>query len=298
MDTLQLVSGKQVQVFTLKKGFNDTILYDETKVIERFGFKPALLPDYKGLRGDTSDNIIGIAGIGEKTGMTLVQTFGTIEKMYKVLSKDETPFKEVGITPRIIELLKNGEDEALFSKTLATIRRDVPISFALPLHTFKEGIDLQKIETLFRELEFRTLINRVKSSFTDTASEVVETKEDTNGEVYNPDTVKQLSIALWLLNSELTNPTIDDILQELEDARQKALSAETPQCSAAVTATMSKAKLLGLDKQVIEHKGTLTPVFNFQPVKPVQDLTEDELSAELAKYGIDLRANIKQAMKE
>lgn len=212
MDTLQLVSGKQVQVFTLKKGFNDTILYDETKVIERFGFKPALLPDYKGLRGDTSDNIIGIAGIGEKTGMTLVQTFGTIEKMYKVLSKDETPFKEVGITPRIIELLKNGEDEALFSKTLATIRRDVPISFALPLHTFKEGIDLQKIETLFRELEFRTLINRVKSSFTDTASEVVETEENTNGEVYNPDTVKQLSIALWLLNSELTNPTIDDIL--------------------------------------------------------------------------------------
>ena len=92
--------------------------------------------------------------------------------------------------------------------------------------------------------------------------------------------------------------TIDDILQELEDARQKALSAETPQCSAAVTATMSKAKLLGLDKQVIEHKGTLTPVFNFQPVKPVQDLTEDELSAELAKYGIDSKANIKQAMKE
>ena len=93
--------------------------------------------------------------------------------------------------------------------------------------------------------------------------------------------------------------TIDDILQELEDARQKALSAETPQCSAAVTATMSKAKLLGLDKQVIEHKGILTPpVFNFVGVKPVRDLTEDELNIELAKYGIDLRANIKQAMKE
>lgn len=212
MDTLQLVSGKQVQVFTLKKGFNDTILYDETKVIERFGFKPALLPDYKGLRGDTSDNIIGIAGIGEKTGMTLIQTFGTIEKMYKVLSKDETPFKQAGITQRIIELLKNGEDEALFSKTLATIRRDVPISFVLPEHTFKESIDLQKIETLFRELEFRTLINRVKSNFTDAVPDVPEVKEKTSDEVYNPDTVKKLSIALWLLNSELTNPTIDDIL--------------------------------------------------------------------------------------
>jgi DNA polymerase-1 len=212
MDTLQLVSGKQVQVFTLKKGFNDTIMYDESKVIERFGFKPELLPDYKGLRGDTSDNIIGIAGIGEKTGMILVQTFGTIEKMYKVLAKDEAPFKEAGITPRIIELLKNGEDEALFSKTLATIRRDVPISFKLPEHMFREGIDLEKIEVLFRELEFRTLINRVKSNFTDATDAVADVQETKEFVEYDAEKVKQLSIALWLLNSELTNPTIDDIL--------------------------------------------------------------------------------------
>lgn len=83
--------------------------------------------------------------------------------------------------------------------------------------------------------------------------------------------------------------TIDDILQELEQSRLLAL--KNIQCSAAVTATMSKAKLLGLDKQVIEHKEALTPpVFNFVGVKPVRDLTEDELSAELAKYGIDVKA--------
>jgi len=83
--------------------------------------------------------------------------------------------------------------------------------------------------------------------------------------------------------------TIDDLLQELEQSRLLAL--ENIQCSAAVTATMSKAKLLGLDKQVIEHKEALTPpVFNFVGVKPVRDLTEDELSAELAKYGIDVKA--------
>jgi phage terminase small subunit len=93
------------------------------------------------------------------------------------------------------------------------------------------------------------------------------------------------------------NLTIDDILQELEQSRLLAL--ENIQCSAAISATMGKAKLLGLDKQVIEHKGILTPpVFNFVGVKPVRDLTEDELNTELAKYGIDLRANIKQAMKE
>ncbi|MDO8482989.1 MAG: 5'-3' exonuclease H3TH domain-containing protein, partial [bacterium] len=85
MDTLQLVNDKKVQVYTLKKGIQDTILYDEEAVVKRFGFPPKLLPDYKGLRGDPSDNIIGIKGIGEKTGGTLIQTFGTIEEMYKTL---------------------------------------------------------------------------------------------------------------------------------------------------------------------------------------------------------------------
>ena len=114
----------------------------------------------------------------------------------------------------------------------------------------------------------------------------------------HPEVIKLLA-DLQAIHRQRHKLTIDDILQELEDARQKALSAETPQCSAAISATMGKAKLLGLDKQVIEHKGILTPpVFNFVGVKPVRDLTEDELNTELAKYGIDLRANIKQAMKE
>jgi len=85
MDTMQLIDGKKVQVYTLKKGINDTILYDEDKVFERFGFKPKLLPDYKGLRGDPSDNIIGIKGIGEKTATDLIVNFGTIEEIYKQL---------------------------------------------------------------------------------------------------------------------------------------------------------------------------------------------------------------------
>jgi DNA polymerase-1 len=75
MDTMQLVDDKRVMVYTLKKGINDTILYDEEKVLERFGFGPKKLIDYKGLRGDPSDNIIGIAGIGEKTATILITEF-------------------------------------------------------------------------------------------------------------------------------------------------------------------------------------------------------------------------------
>src|SRR3989344_2225425 len=65
MDTLQLVDDDRVLVYTLKKGLNHTILYNEKAVVARFGFKPKLLPDYKGLRGDPSDNIVGISGVGE-----------------------------------------------------------------------------------------------------------------------------------------------------------------------------------------------------------------------------------------
>src|SRR3989344_2077389 len=76
MDTFQLINGKKVQVYTLKKGITDVVIYDEKKVLERFGFGPKLLPDYKGLRGDPSDNIIGVKGIGEKTATTLIKNFG------------------------------------------------------------------------------------------------------------------------------------------------------------------------------------------------------------------------------
>src|SRR3990167_6700450 len=139
MDTMQLVNNKKVQVYTLKKGLNDTILYDEEKVVERFGFKPTLLPDYKGLRGDPSDNIIGIKGIGEKTAQTLVSTFGSIEKIYKKIKKDPEAFRKAGLTPRIIKLLEDGEEEALFSKTLATVRHDAPIEFSLPKKVWRES---------------------------------------------------------------------------------------------------------------------------------------------------------------
>ena len=89
MDTLQLVDDDRVQVYTLKKGINDTILYNEKKVVERFGFLPKLLSDYKGLRGDPSDNIVGIKGIGEKTATELIKNIGTIEEMYLVLKKNK-----------------------------------------------------------------------------------------------------------------------------------------------------------------------------------------------------------------
>ena len=82
MDMLQLVS-EQTKVYELRKGMSDIVIFDEAKVKERYGFGPEYIVDYKALRGDLSDNIPGIKGIGEKTATELIQKFGSIEELYK-----------------------------------------------------------------------------------------------------------------------------------------------------------------------------------------------------------------------
>ncbi len=234
MDTLQLVEDDRVLVYTLKKGIQDTVLYNETAVVARFGFVPELIPDYKGLRGDPSDNIPGIKGIGEKSGGDLITNFGSIEAIYKKLKKDEKQFLEKGIKQRIIELLKAGEEEAIFSKMLATIRRDAPIAFTVPTVSWHEALDAEKVLGLFTELGFRTLTNRVKGLLGQNGKELGEVKDEAVPEVGR---LKRASLALWLLASDTTNPTYDDVMgwgrsqgaktfAETEDLLTKALLKE------------------------------------------------------------------------
>ncbi len=207
MDTLQCVDKKRVQVYTLKKGIKDTILYDEAMVIERFGFAPTSVPDYKGLRGDPSDNIPGIVGIGEKTATILISKFDTIEKMYKALSKGEASFKELGLTPRIIGLLKDNKEEAEFSKMLATIRIDAMESFALEETNWRERAQTDVILNLFSEFGFRTVTDRVRTLFELGAQVRGSASDDAK-----PDEIKEAAILLWLLESERTNASYDDIV--------------------------------------------------------------------------------------
>lgn len=213
MDTMQLIDDEKVRVYTLKKGINDTILYDEKKVIERFGFAPKLLPDYKGLRGDPSDNIIGISGIGEKTATDLITNFGSIENIYKKLKKDKQALLDAGIKERIIKLLEEGEEEAEFSKTLATIRRDAPIEYVIPEKVWREEINLEKIKELFSDLEFRTLAVRAKELLKPEQGTLIA--DDKEEEITNiPESeFEEVALALWVLNSNYTNPKLEDILQ-------------------------------------------------------------------------------------
>ncbi|MGB3922025.1 MAG: DNA polymerase [Minisyncoccia bacterium] len=223
MDALQLVEPERVKVYTLKKGISDTILYDEKKVETRFGFGPKLLVDYKGLRGDPSDNIVGVKGIGEKTATALITTFGTVEDIYKALKKDKDAYKKASITERIKNLLLDNEEEALFSKTLATIRTDAPINFALPA-AWRESVNIEKLEELFKKLEFRTMGERVKNILGDshverkTADNFLPSQENSLEE-------KELCLALWVVDSNLSNPTLEEVFRftktkDIKEARQ------------------------------------------------------------------------------
>lgn len=203
MDTLQLVDDGNVLVYTLRRG-NDTALFDRKAVIERYGFGPELIPDYKGLAGDPSDNIIGIKGIGDKTATELVKSFGTVESMYKALRKDRNQFLEKGFKERIVKLLEEGEEEALFSKTLATIRRDAPVTYAFPEKTWNETLDMDEYEKLCDEFEFKSL--RAKLSHIDTRE-----KHEEAGEQVSSDELEELRIMTNLLHSEMTNPSLSDI---------------------------------------------------------------------------------------
>jgi len=142
-DVLQLVTP-MVKVFTLRKGIKDTVLYDEKGVEEKYGFQPGQLPDYKGLAGDASDNIPGVAGIGGKTATDLIQSFGTLENIYAHL-------KEVKESVR--KKLETDKEKAFLSKELGAIDTDAPMELNLSACVSKD-FDRGTVTKLFQELGF------------------------------------------------------------------------------------------------------------------------------------------------
>lgn len=234
MDMLQLVDDERVRVFTLKKGINDTILYDEEKVIERFGFKPPLIRDLKGIMGDPSDNIKGVPGVGEGSALKLIQKYGDLENIYKVLKKNgvEVVAKEAGIQKRYVQLVLDNEEEALFSKSLATIRLDAPIAFVLPEHAWRETVELPKVFSMCDAFGFRSLRERAQkvlsnsSNHTDDEGVPVAPYVPPLPEEVDPMALAEAQAMLWLISSEFTNPSLDDILAFTKERTFVAARAE------------------------------------------------------------------------
>ena len=148
-DALQLVGGGTELMFT-RKGISETIRFTPEKVYEEYGFTPAQVTDWKGLAGDSSDNIPGVPGVGDKTAVKLLQEYGTLENVLDNAGN---------VKGKLGEKLAAWADQARFSKQLATIRRDAPVDFRLSdcqLPDLKKGIPaLQKLKlnSIIKRLE-------------------------------------------------------------------------------------------------------------------------------------------------
>jgi len=152
LDTLQLIDDN-IRVYTMKKGLSDTVIYGEKEVEDRYGLKVSQMIDYKALRGDPSDNIPGVKGIGEITATSLLKEFKTLENLYKNINRVKSK--------TVAEKLKTDKQMAFFSKNLATIRLKVPVKIDLKQLDWQNHFDLEKVKKLFEELGFHTLLRRL-----------------------------------------------------------------------------------------------------------------------------------------
>ncbi len=160
-DIMQVID-KNIKIFMPKKTMSDVGLYGIEEFVAKYGFFPKQLTDYKGLAGDASDNIPGVAGIGDVTATKLIHQFSTIEEIYRSENLKTLPERQQ-------TLLSEGAEDAVMSKKLATLDLNAPIKLDLAkciVHDF----DREKVVRLFEELEFKSLVNRVPGKPTPTSS--------------------------------------------------------------------------------------------------------------------------------
>ncbi len=152
MDTLQLVDD-DTKVFTLRRGIKDTFVYDEKQVRNRFSLGPDQIVDYKALRGDPSDNIPGVAGVGEKTATELLIKFKTLDGVYENVNY---------ISPEGVQKkLKKGKKDAYLSQELAEIQTDVSVDLNLEKALADEVEGSESLVKFFEEMGFRSLVRRI-----------------------------------------------------------------------------------------------------------------------------------------
>lgn len=248
-DALQLVSPA-VSVLTSKQRFDDVIVYDEAKVVENYGVQPRQIIDYKALIGDTSDNVPGVKGIGEKTAQSLLQQYGSLDNIYAHL--DEITQKR----PRTA--LEAGRDSAFLSKQLVTIKTDVPLD--VNWEACAAQFDPQRVMALFRELRFESLIKRIPN--VTAAPSEQKPKEEAGqislfGEAQAP--IPEIKTALFMADV----PTKTRIVQSDDDYKALLAELNSATCIAFDTETTAadsiQSEMVGLSLCVKEGEAWYVP---------------------------------------
>ncbi len=197
LDPLQLVTPN-IKLFTTRMGFQNTVIYDEAKIDERYGLKPSQMIDYKALKGDATDNIPGVPGVGEKTAAKLIAENGNIEGVYADLSR---------FTPKLRESLAANKDQVFNSREMATIVTDLPVTLEVG-RTRWRGYDRAAVLDLFRDLEFRSLIPRLPPAEASL----------TGGPVISAPAARPGQLALGLDPEPNTAPPVDTTLIDATEA--------------------------------------------------------------------------------
>lgn len=272
MDTLQLVDEK-VKVYTMSRGLNDSALYDEAAVITRYGLRPDQIIDYKALRGDPSDNIPGVRGIGEKTAVELLQKFSTLEKTYQAAKRKDGSIKE-----RTVELLIASEAEAFLSRELATINRQAPIELLLEKARFF-AFDLNKVLTLFSNLEFRSLLGKLK--------DVSDRLKKNNGNQEELGEISQKNIETKINKKEKADYQIISNTEEIKSLIKKITKNKSCAIYASVSSQdVNEAQLIGLAFSLEAGQASFVSI-NQKTLTELKPILE---SAEIKKIGHDLKA--------
>ena len=150
-----MVDDGRVVVETPLKGISNSIVYDSQKVVEKFGVPPDKIPDYKGLAGDASDNIPGVPGIGPKTAAQLIKKYHSVEELVE-------ESRELGLSEgRVADKIKGKEEQALLSKKLAVLQKNLPVD--AELRSLRLEIDKGELNKYFESLGFSSLAARLEN---------------------------------------------------------------------------------------------------------------------------------------
>lgn len=259
-DTFQLATDNvRINIPRTKAGKTETEIFNREKVKEVYGIEPKQLIEVKGLQGDTSDNIPGVPGIGEKTALSLVQKYGTIDNLYKKLESGEADIKG-----KQKEKLEENKDLAYLSRTLGEINTQVPIEDTLEELKLEEW-DKPKVLEIFKELNFKRYIDRFNL-------------QDENGNA-NLDSENNIENKY-----KVENKTIEEIKSIIENQSKMIFYIETEKDEN--------------EEKIIKEKITVISVFNtseneayyinLKEKNSIQDFKEIFENDKILKSGIDL----------
>ena len=258
-DTFQLATNKvHIRIPRTKGGKTETEVYDREKIKETYGIEPKQLIEVKGLQGDTSDNIPGVPGIGEKTALSLIQKFGTIDNLYKKLEEGES-----GLKGKQKEKIEQNKELAYLSRKLGEINTHVPIEDTLEELKVEEW-DKEKVLEIFKELNFKRYIERF----------------NLQGDAKTTEKSKNIEEEY-----QLKDKTVDEIKAIIKEQKQMIFYHNT--VSDKNEEKIIKEKIVGIgifnNKEKEAYYINLDAIQN--GIQNLKDIFEDE---EIAKIGIEL----------